>query len=490
MEEHRIWKFVDFTASWQEADTSNLDDLAPSWYRRRIELQENSEEYSQFLTQLKRQHAIETGVVERLYDLGRGITETFIKEGFHESLISHGDTDISTTQLMYFLVDHLESIDFVFDVVKKNRPLTVSFIKEIHALVTRHQADTEGRDSLGRRVKIPLLKGSFKVRENNPVTSKGVRFLYCPPEQVASEMDNLIRLYGLLEEAGTHPLILSAWFHHAFTTIHPFQDGNGRVGRLLSSLILIKHHLFPFTVLREESKLRYILALEKADEGGPQPLVDYFATGQRRNIEKVLTLRRFTARTDIKETARRLTEKLNPGRLKEQEERLNAVSRNRKTVFELSLAYYSESLNELEGVFQDDGVLRLEAGPEKQGPFEQQHFRQVIAYTEQNGYRLNRNFPLNRIILSLQVMPGRVYQLVTTFHHYGFDDSTLAIGAFMVREDEGESPGGDILLPFESRPYVLSIDAMTDPAKWAGKIQAHLSDVLKEMLAFIESELP
>jgi len=76
------------------------------------------------------------------------------------------------------------------------------------------------------------------------------------------------------------------WFHHAFTTIDPFQDGNGRIARLLASLILIKHGLFPFTVLRGEAKVKYIDALEKADAHEFQPLIDYFAEVQKKHIEK------------------------------------------------------------------------------------------------------------------------------------------------------------------------------------------------------------
>jgi Fic family protein len=96
--------------------------------------------------------------------------------------------------------------------------------------------------------------------------------LYCLPEHVEAEMDNLVGFYNKAEKDEIHPLICVPWFHHAFTAIHPFQDGNGRVARLLASLILIKHGLFPFTVLREEAKVKYIDALEKADQDEPQPL--------------------------------------------------------------------------------------------------------------------------------------------------------------------------------------------------------------------------
>ena len=287
----RIWKPVALPQAWKKADTSVLDDIAASWFERRKKLRDDSTEYSNFLNRLKREHAIETGVVERLYDLKKGITETFIKEGFVKSFLSHGDTNIPEDDLISHLNDHLDSVNFVFDVVKENRPLSTSFIKELHQLVTRNQKHAEGRDSQGNKTQIELIKGKYKEWENNPTRKDGIKVLYCPPTQVASEMDNLISIYNQEVKTGQHPLILAAWFHHAFTTIHPFQDGNGRIARLLSSLIFIKFDYFPFTVLREEAKVRYFESLKKADSGEPNDLVRYFEKVQKRNIQKALNLK-------------------------------------------------------------------------------------------------------------------------------------------------------------------------------------------------------
>jgi hypothetical protein len=163
-----IWKPIQFSKKWQNCNTSKLDTIQPSWVRKRQSMKEETEEYKLFLNRLKRQHAIETGVIEKLYDLNEGITETFIKEGFVESYLQHGDTNIDPKQLMSYLNDNFEAIDFVFDLVKNNRPLTKGFIKELHQLITKHQDSAEGRDQFGNRLQIPLLKGSFKIRENNP----------------------------------------------------------------------------------------------------------------------------------------------------------------------------------------------------------------------------------------------------------------------------------------------------------------------------------
>ena len=71
-----IWKFIEFTLEWETCDTSKLDEISPSWFRRKDELERTSTEYAEFIEQIKRRHAIETGIIERMYDISKGVTES------------------------------------------------------------------------------------------------------------------------------------------------------------------------------------------------------------------------------------------------------------------------------------------------------------------------------------------------------------------------------------------------------------------------------
>lgn len=113
-EDSQKWTGIEFDDKWLACDTSKFGDLAPAWYKRRQQIGQDEEVYNRFISQLKREHAIETGIIERLYDLKEGITETFIKEGFIEAYLHHDDTDISPSLLMNYLNDHIEAIDFIF----------------------------------------------------------------------------------------------------------------------------------------------------------------------------------------------------------------------------------------------------------------------------------------------------------------------------------------------------------------------------------------
>jgi hypothetical protein len=75
----------------------------------------------------------------------------------------------------------------------------------------------------------------------------------------------------------------AAWFHHRFTQIHPFADGNGRVARAIASLVFIKADWFPLVVKRDDW-VRYVEMLEQADQGDLRPLVAMFVEAQRNAV--------------------------------------------------------------------------------------------------------------------------------------------------------------------------------------------------------------
>src|SRR5207237_7292696 len=95
----------------------------------------------------------------------------------------------------------------------------------------------------------------WKKHSNNPTRPDGHIHEYCPPLHVAAQMDLLIGMHE--QHSGVPPEIESAWLHHRFTQIHPFQDGNGRVARALASLAAIRAGWFPL-VIRRQDRAEYI----------------------------------------------------------------------------------------------------------------------------------------------------------------------------------------------------------------------------------------
>ncbi len=482
---YRLWQPVIFHDYWQNCDTSILDDISAAWFARRASLQSNSQEYSDFLNQLKREHAIETGVIERLYDLKKGITETFIKEGFVQSYLSHGDTDISKEQLMKHLQDHLDAVNFIFDIVKENRPLSTSFIKELHHLTTQHQDFATGRNQFGEKIDIPLLKGTYKLRENNPTGKDGAVIRYCPPEQVASEMDNLVSIYNALVERGASPLIIATWFHHAFTTIHPFQDGNGRVARLLTSLIFIKFGYFPFTVLREEAKVKYIEALEEADKGKPQRLVNYFAEVQKRNIQKALNLKEVSS-TSLAEMQKLFAERIDHLKQEKEEQKLK-LETYRQATFDFCFEVLGRLKQNLEAQINGNAQISIYSSSFNEPTTPSYFHQEISAYAQKYSYYFNGTLPQAWLAYKIKLSQSKEYQLAIHIHHYGYGTSTLAIGALLEFEGKDISGLDFKTVPLTIPPHVIAIDDnLINKQK---NIEVFLENALATALAQIISEI-
>lgn len=266
---------------------SEIPGIKAVWSDRRKRL-EGTEQLAEFTERLSREWAIETGVIENLYEIERGVTQTLIEHGFQAELLSHGSTNRPREYVLQLLRDQKDALEGVFDFVKSQRTLSVSYIKELHAALVRSQVTTDALDGLGRTVQVDLIKGEWKRQPNYPVRD-GVTYLYCPPEHVAAEMDRLVAMHAQHVATGVSTEVQAAWLHHRFAQIQPFQDGNGRVARALASLVLVKGGLFPLVVTRDDRQ-PYIRALEAADVGDLKLLVEFVARLQRVQFTKAIAV--------------------------------------------------------------------------------------------------------------------------------------------------------------------------------------------------------
>ena len=164
---HRWKPVIELPPDLQRHRSPSLVGLAQAWREEREAMRELQVE-PVFLDRWKNRLAVETGIIEGLYSLSRGITETLIERGFDATLLPSSETDGGPQAVTNLLLDQRQAIDLVFDVVSQRRGLTVSFIKELHALLTRHQATTTAVDQFGRPMQLALLHGEFKQRPNNP----------------------------------------------------------------------------------------------------------------------------------------------------------------------------------------------------------------------------------------------------------------------------------------------------------------------------------
>ncbi len=146
-----------------------------------------------------------------------------------------------------------------------NMPLTQNFIRTLHKTLLREDYTVYRNLPGGMQTSYTIHAGQYKTRPNSVITRYGDRFEYASPEETPALMTDLINWYNSEEELGRlSPVELAALFHYRYIRIHPFEDGNGRIARLLVNYILSRHGL-PMIVVRSRKKQEYLEALHQAD---------------------------------------------------------------------------------------------------------------------------------------------------------------------------------------------------------------------------------
>ena len=272
-----------------DVDFAEIDGLNDRWLDVKESVEDsNPTAYEKFNEELARSWAIETGIIEGLYELDRGITQTLIEKGFESEFLADDRSNRTIGNTITTLRVHRAAIDLIDGWIKESRPLGQWFIKNLHEAITQTQMTYRGVNQFGKLVDVPLLHGQFKLWPNNPMRPDKVVHEYCPPVQVETELDNLTEWYRSYDDT-QHPLAVAAWLHHRFAQIHPFEDGNGRVVRALLTWHLVRTDFLPIVITRD-IRSAYIAALEEADAGNLSPFVRLLVRLERETLLKALSV--------------------------------------------------------------------------------------------------------------------------------------------------------------------------------------------------------
>ena len=154
----------------------------------------------------------------------------------------------------------------------KETPLTQNFIRTLHKTLLREDYTVYRNLPGGVQASYVIHAGQYKTRPNSVITRYGDRFEYASPEETPSLMADLVDWYNKSEQEGKlSPVELAALFHYRYIRIHPFEDGNGRIARLMVNFILTRHN-YPMVVVRSRKKSEYLEALHQTDlKVGPAP---------------------------------------------------------------------------------------------------------------------------------------------------------------------------------------------------------------------------
>ena len=189
-----------------------------------------------------------------------------LTQGETRNLILHGLTARGKPMRDHLDIDgHDEALKVIEDAVKRDEAITEVFIRNLHKILLKEPYLADAITPDGRRVRRKITIGEYKTQPNNVETRTGEIYHFTEPYLVKPAMSDLIDWYRIQEQNGEHPIVTAATFHYRFVRIHPFDDGNGRMARLLMNMILIKHG-YTVALIPLENRGQYLGHLEAADQ--------------------------------------------------------------------------------------------------------------------------------------------------------------------------------------------------------------------------------
>lgn len=107
--------------------------------------------------------------------------------------------------------------------------------------------------------------GEYKINSNSVITVTGEEFSYASPSETPTMMEEFVKWLKLeLKQTKFSPIELATLAHYRYVRIHPFDDGNGRIARLLVTYILL-HYNYPMIIIKSEHKNEYLRLLHQCD---------------------------------------------------------------------------------------------------------------------------------------------------------------------------------------------------------------------------------
>lgn len=173
---------------------------------------------------------------------GSRLTHEQTRYIFETNTIGITDKTVNVDDILE-TTNHFRCIDIIID--KAQDKLSESLIKELHRILKSGTSDSR--------------KSWFNVGEYKQLPNEVGGQMTCPPQDVHARMKSLLSAYNAIQDKTLRDILD---FHHQFESIHPFQDGNGRVGRLIMFKECLAYGIVPF-IITDELKLFYYRGLRE-----------------------------------------------------------------------------------------------------------------------------------------------------------------------------------------------------------------------------------
>ena len=218
-------------------------------------------------------------ILNFVYEIGELVGKISAEKEFEKNLTLRRENRIKTIYSSLAIEQNTLTLEQVIDVINGKRvlasPKDIKEVQNAYEIYERLEELNENsvKDLLlaHKIMTSELIKESGRFRSKNAGVYQGDKLIHMGtlPEYIPELINNL---FLWLKKSEEHPLIKAAVFHYEFEFIHPFQDGNGRIGRLWYSLILSKWKKFfawlPIESLVQKYQKEYYIAINNSNRDG------------------------------------------------------------------------------------------------------------------------------------------------------------------------------------------------------------------------------
>jgi Fic family protein len=182
-------------------------------------------------------------------------------------LLIFGDTTGNAKLQDY---EEMRAHDVGFNIITQDakdieRPLSEAFIRELNKTILVRPFWKDAVTDAGQPTRMEVKIGEYKSRPNHVQTATGEIFYYATPEETPIMMKELVEWYNdESDKKELSPIELAALLHYRYIRIHPFEDGNGRIARLLVNYVLIRNN-YPPIIIQSKDKDNYLRILHQCD---------------------------------------------------------------------------------------------------------------------------------------------------------------------------------------------------------------------------------
>jgi Fic family protein len=238
--------------------------------------------FGEMVERALRAAAVDTGAIEGLYSVDRGFTMSVVEvvAPWESAVEAQKGRDVAA-----LVQAQRRGYDLALDAAMSGIEISEAWIRRVHEETCGPQDAFAAQTPLGPQAQ-QLPKGVYKRQPNHVLQPDGSVHAYAPVDASPGEMHRLVTELRGEDFDLAHPVLQAAFAHYAFTAVHPFADGNGRVARVLASVYLLRAVSVPLVVFADQRDL-YLKALRAADEGRLSTFVGFVA---ERAVDAILDI--------------------------------------------------------------------------------------------------------------------------------------------------------------------------------------------------------